>query len=75
MHKVFVSYHHANDQLFRSEFEKLFAHTYGVFISKSVQVGAISPWLNADAVRAKVRDDYLRDSTVTVVLIGTNTWR
>ena len=75
MHKVFVSYHHANDQGFRTSFESLFVLTYSVFISKSVQIGEISLWLDADTVRAKVRDEYLQDSTVTVVLIGSNTWQ
>lgn len=75
MHKVFVSYHHANDQLHRELFEGLFAHSFGVFISHSVQIGEISPWLTTDSIRAKIRDEYLRESTVTVVLIGTQTWQ
>lgn len=75
IHKAFVSYHHANDQAYRDAFEGLFASTYSVFISKSVQIGEISLWLDTDTVRTKVRDEYLRDSTVTVVLIGTHTWQ
>jgi hypothetical protein len=75
IHKVFVSYHHANDQQYRDSFEKIFAVTHGVFMSKSVQIGDLSPWLDTDAVRAKIRDDYLRDSTVTVVLVGSQTWQ
>lgn len=27
-HKVFVSYHHANDQYYRDEFEQLFTNIY-----------------------------------------------
>lgn len=74
-HKVFVSYHHANDQHYRDLFEALFSKHFGVFISQSVQIGEISDSLSTDYVRAKIRDQYLRDSTVTVVLIGTNTWQ
>ena len=33
-HKVFVSYHHANDQWDRERFEKLFSEYYDIFISK-----------------------------------------
>ena len=73
--KVFVSYHHANDQGYRNQFESLFVETHDLFISKSVQIGEISPWLGTDVVRATVRDEYLRDSTVTVVLIGAQTWQ
>jgi hypothetical protein len=75
MHKVFVSYHHANDQAYRDAFEHMFATTYNVFISRSVQIGEIAPRLDTDTVRAKIRDEYLRDSTVCVVLIGTLTWQ
>lgn len=74
-HKVFVSYHHANDQAWRDAFERMFTLLSPVFISKSVQIGDISPLLPTDTVRAKIRDEYLRDSTVTVVLIGTQTWQ
>jgi len=75
MHKVFVSYHHAKDQAYRDAFERMFSLLSGVFISRSVQVGEISPHLTSDTIRAKIRDEYLRDSTVTVVLIGTQTWQ
>jgi hypothetical protein len=74
-HKVFVSYHHANDQRYRDAFEKLFANHYDIMVSKSVQVGDIDPNLNTDTIRQKIRDEYLRDSTVTVVLVGTQTWQ
>lgn len=74
-HKVFVSYHHANDQFYRDAFENMFAGPSGVFISKSVQLGEISGGLRTDYIRQKIRDEYLRDSTVTVVLIGTETWQ
>lgn len=74
-HKVFVSYHHANDQAYRDYFEKLFAQTHDVMISKSVQLGDIDQNLTAETVRQKIRDEYLRDSTVTVILIGAQTWQ
>lgn len=74
-HKVFVSYHHSNDKGYREDFEDIFANYHEVFISKSVQIGDIDPSLPTDTVRQKVRDEYLRDSTVTVVLIGTEIWK
>ena len=74
-HKVFVSYHHANDQWDREKFETLFSTYYGVMISKSVQIGDINPFLSTDSIRQKIRDEYLRDSTVTVVLVGKETWK
>jgi hypothetical protein len=44
-------------------------------ISKSVQIGEISQSIQPETIRQKIRDEYLRDSTVTVVLIGKNTWQ
>lgn len=74
-HNVFVSYHHDNDQAYRNAFEKLFADTYDIIVSKSVQIGDIDPNLKVDTMRQKIRDEYLRDSTVSVVLVGTQTWQ
>lgn len=39
IHKVFVSYHHENDQHYRNAFEDLFSGYYNILISKSVQIG------------------------------------
>ena len=74
-HKVFVSYHHANDQYYKNEFERLFSDVHDIMVSKSVDDGDIDPYLRTDKVRQKIRDEYLRDSTVTVVLIGSETWK
>ena len=74
-HKVFVSFHHANDWAYRTAFEHLFAHSYNVIVTASVQIGEIDPRTPSDTVRAKIRNDYLQDSTVTVVLIGAQTWQ
>ena len=80
-HQVFISYHHTYpDQDYRNRFENLFARqslltSNNVFISRSVQMGDISPYLPTDTIRQKIRDEYLRKSTVTIVLIGENTWQ
>ena len=74
-HKVFVSYHHANDQYYRNKFESLFSMGYRIMVSKSVQIGDINTYLPTETIRQQIRDQYLRDSTVTVVLIGSETWK
>lgn len=74
-HKVFVSYHHDNDQDYRDLFEGLFSDIHDIMVSQSVQIGDIDPNLNVDAVRQQIRDEYLRDSTVTLVLVGEETWK
>lgn len=74
-HKVFVSYHHANDQMYRQMSEGWFSHVYDIMVSKSVEIDDINPNLKTDTIRQKIRDEFLRDSTVTVVLIGAETWK
>lgn len=74
-HKVFVSYHHANDQIYRDYFESLFTDVYDIMISKSVQIGDIDINIKTETIRQKIRDEYLSDSTVTIVLIGEETWK
>jgi len=45
------------------------------YVSKSVAIGEINPKLKTETIRRKIRDEYLRDSTVTVVLVGKETWK
>ncbi|OJW77320.1 MAG: hypothetical protein BGO69_18225 [Bacteroidetes bacterium 46-16] len=73
-HKVFISFHSV-DIYYKQQFERLFANVFDVMVSRSVDEGDISDYLPAETVRQKIRDEYLRDSTVTVVLIGKNTWQ
>ena len=74
-HNVFVSYHHANDQWYRNQFENLFSDVYDIMVSQSVQIGDIDSNLPVERVRQIVRENYLRATTVTVVLIGSETWK
>lgn len=74
-HKVFVSYYHCEDQYYRQIFEGWFSDIYDIMVSNSVQMGGIDPNLPPDRIRQIIRDDYLRDSTVTVVLVGAHTWQ
>ncbi len=72
VHKVFVSYFHEEDQQYRNEFERL---CKDVIVSKSIQPGDIDTDTNTERVMQKIREEYLKDSTVTVVLIGLHTWQ
>lgn len=74
-HKVFVSYHHENDQEHRDRFEKLFADVYNIMDSRSVRVGEIPRGIKVEEIDRRIREGHLRDSTVTVVLVGADTWR
>ena len=74
-HKVFVSYHHALDESYKKIFELRFGNAFGAIVPGSVQVGDVNPNLPTDTIRQKIRDEYLRDTSVTVVLIGAETWQ
>ena len=71
--KVFVTYDHGKDQLYRNYFDSLFAGSKDIVVMPSAQISEPGD-LKTEALREKIREDYLKDSTVTVVLIGTDTW-
>ena len=71
-YKVYVSYHHCiEDQEYRNHFEEILLANQDVVIMKSVQIENIESNLDVETIREK----YLKDSTVTVVLIGFDTWQ
>ena len=74
MHKAFISYHHANDQYYKECLVNMGKY-YEIFIDRSVDTSDISDDFSDQAIREKIRDEYLRDSTVTIVLVGLETKR
>ena len=71
-HKVFISYHHANDQWAKDELTA-YGRASNDFIEKSVKEGDIDEDNSDQTIRRIIREQYLRDSTVTIVLIGEET--
>lgn len=71
-HKVFICYHHANDQAYKERL-LLLNSWHDIFIDMSVDLGDIDDDLPDDTIREIIRDDFLMDSTVTIVLVGTET--
>lgn len=74
MHKVFISYHHQNDQLYKNQLLEM-NRIRPMFIDASVDIGDIPDYLDDQAIRQKIRDEYLKESSVTIVLVGTETKR
>ena len=74
MHKVFVCYHHDNDQAYKDMLVE-FGEQNQIFIDRSVDTGDIADGLDGGYIRELIRNEYLRDSTVTIVLVGTETRR
>lgn len=72
MHKVFLSFHHENDQTYK---EALLSwnRQAPIFIDASVDTGDIPDDWDDQTIRQEIRDEYLRDSSVTILLVGTDT--
>ena len=71
MHKVFITFHH-KDQRYKDRFEQLMS---GHIVGKAVNDGDIDDGLAVETIRRKIRDDFVADATVTVVLVGSCTWQ
>lgn len=81
-HNVFISFHHGDPltdpncgQKWKEKFELLFHNQFQTLISKSVQDGDIREGVLTDTTRQNIRDNYIASATVTVVLIGPETWK
>ena len=75
-HKVFISYHH-DDQNEVEDFVDTFDKERQVFTTRALGVEMEDDIINSDNpdyVMKRIRELYLRDSTVTIVLIGKCTW-
>ena len=71
-HKVFASFHHADD-VYKEAFGEMME---GDIIDKSVSDGDIDDSrIATDTIRRIIRDGFIRDATVTVVLVGKCTWQ
>lgn len=75
-HKVFISYH-VEDLDEVNEFINTFDKDRKVFITRVVGAGMSDEIINSDDtdyVISKIRKNYLKDSTVTIVMLGKCTW-
>lgn len=74
-HRVFISYHH-EDQTEVEAFVQTFSDERNVFSYRAVGVMSddIINSANSEYVMSQIRKNYLKDSTVTIVLIGKCTW-
>ena len=74
-HNVFISFHHENDEKYKERFEYLFSDIYDILETKAVDDGDIDQNLKTETIRQKIRDEFIRQATVTIVLIGSETWK
>ena len=72
MHKVFISYHHHNDQGYKEALVE-FGERFAIFMDRSVDADEIPDDWTDERIRRAIRDRHLKDSTVTIVLVGRET--
>ncbi len=72
MRKVFISYYHEEDQQYKDALIKKFDKK--AFLDNSVGIGHIDDSKeNTERIYQIIRDHYLKDASVTIVLLGKNT--
>lgn len=80
-HKVFISYYHRDDQDYKeylinmSEYDSSKGQCVSIFEDYSVQDNEIDDTLPAERIRCIIRDEYIKDATVLILLCGQNTKR
>ena len=70
-HKVFVSFYD-EDRRYRRKFVEMMGDS---IVDKSVGYGDIDDTVSIDTILRNIREDFISDATVTVVLIGPCTWQ
>ena len=68
---MFISFHH-EDEGYKNRFERMMGDR---IVGKAVHDGDVDDELAVDTIRRKIRDDFIADATVTVVLVGPCTWQ
>lgn len=81
-HKVFISYYHYDDQYYKNKlisFNEINPNTWqqqSIFEDYSVHENEIDDTgLSSEQVRCIIRDEYIKDATVLLLLCGQNTKR
>lgn len=75
-HKCFISYHH-DDHGAVDDFIRTFDHDRDVFIARGLGQEMSEDIINSDDtnyVMKRIRELYLKESTVTLVMLGKCTW-
>ena len=71
--RIFVSYHHGNDQQWYDKFVAVFGQTYDLFMDSSLERKVDSD--DCDYTRRRIREENIAGSSMTIVLCGPETWK
>ena len=70
-HKVFISFYD-EDKHYRHKFVRMMGNN---LVDRSVGYGDIDDTVSVDTILRNIREDFISDATVTVVLISPCTWQ
>ena len=71
--KVFISYYHDDDQFYKNSLIGT-NYLYDIFVDNSVNTGDIDDEnMTDEEIRVKIRDEYIKDADVFILLCGRNT--
>jgi hypothetical protein len=72
--KIFISYHHGNDQWYYDELSRLYCHIYDLIQDNSLDRAIDSD--DPEYVRRRIRENHITGTSCTIVLCGEQTpWR
>ena len=72
MRRVFISYHHKNEQYEKQNLLNL-NNEHNIFVDCSVDTGDIDENLEPQQIRQTIRRNYLSESTVLLLIVGKET--
>ncbi|KAI9131139.1 TIR domain-containing protein [Acaryochloris sp. CCMEE 5410] len=72
MRRVFISYHHRNEQYLKEHLLQLNG-SHEIFVDCSVDTGDIDDDLEPQVIRQTIRRNYLSESTVLMLIVGRET--
>ncbi len=77
-HNIYICYHHCDeDKFYEQELQRLLVESNAekLINSRGDNFGNIQPNLRFNRIRQLIQERFLRHTSVTVVLIGRNTWQ
>lgn len=75
MRKIFISYHHKREQEEKNKLAQLI-NDYAIFLDTkdmSVKMGDIEPSWPDNKIAKIIREEYLKDTSITILILGTHT--
>jgi hypothetical protein len=70
--KVFISYHHHGDQAYKEALVAQYCDSYDLLEDNSL--GRMIDTDDLEYVEREIREDYIKGSSVTILLCGARTW-